>query len=504
MVMSTGTPRTAQGTPILWKPWPGFQVRSLQCSADEALLGGAAGPGKTDLLIYGALRFAHKPWCRALLLRKYLEEMGEIQDRLGEVIPKAFPGAKFEERKRRWKFPAGGWLRFGYAKNRKDLDQYLGNQYTYIGVDELGHWQREEWWTLLTSRLRSPDPEGAQFCFARGTANPGGQGHAWMKKRFITPCGKDGARIYVDPITKLSRAFVPGRLADNPILANDPVYVGRLMQLPEVLRKQMLYGDWDAAIGLAFEEIDHDAMVVPARKIPSSWNTWGGFDWGFSHPAVAVQVARDENGQRYVVDTVWMRRLQPDQIAETVWERLPLHDFSAIYCGADIKQEHNARRTSTATEDVPTIEEVLTGQGWPCADAAITRKPGYSYLRDLLSFRRRGPGKTDITPQLLFFDTPGNLRLLKQLESLVVDPDNPEDVLKINADPSSGEGGDDGYDALRYALVSHQRPGRNPRKEEQTQAFGDEALRYEVELRRVGNAIKKNHVRNQKGDASWW
>lgn len=484
---------------ILWQPWPGFQTRSMASSAGEALLGGAAGPGKTDIIIYSPLRFATKPWLRALILRRHLEDMQEIEDRLGNIIPRAWPGSKFNTQKRRWKLPAGGTLRMGYCDRFLDVDRYIGNQYTYIGWDEIGQVPEERWWTLLMSRLRSPDPEGQRHCYARCTANPGGVGHAWLKKRFVLTCGKNGERVYIDPRTGRSRAFIPGRLADNPILANDPEYVGRLLDLPEILRKQMLYGDWEAAVGLAFEELDEEKLLVPNRAIPPNWHVWGGFDWGFAHPAVLPVLTRDENGQRYVADTVWMRRLQPDQIAETGWERAPIQRMAAIYCGNDIRQKHRARG-----EDVPTIEEVLNGSGWPCAEAATDRKSGYAFVRDLLSYKRRGPGGIDKKPGLLFFDTPGNRRLLRQLSELVTDPDNPEDVLKVNADAGTGEGGDDGYDALRYGLVSHQRKGRNPLASETVRAFGEDALNYEIELRRVGAAVKPTQKRKAQGDQQWW
>jgi hypothetical protein len=41
---------------------------------------------------------------------------------------------------------------------------------------------------------------------------------------------------------------------------------------------------------------------------------------------------------------------------------------------------------------------------------------------------------------------------------MVVDPDDMEDVLKVDSNPETGEGGDDGYDALRVGMAS--RPPR--------------------------------------------
>lgn len=56
-----------------------------------------------------------------------------------------------------------------------------------------------------------------------------------------------------------------------------------------------------------------------------------------------------------------------------------------------------------------------------------------------------------------------------------------EDVLKVNSDPETGEGGDDGYDALRVGMAS-----RPPRAIGQwlrgdVQAFSAQTLAFMVE-----------------------
>ena len=56
--------------------------------------------------------------------------------------------------------------------------------------------------------------------------------------------------------------------------------------------------------------------------------------------------------------------------------------------------------------------------------------------------------------------TPGNLWWFDQLETMVCDPGDPEDVLKVGANRDTGEGGDDGYDCLRYAMSSRPPPAR--------------------------------------------
>jgi hypothetical protein len=111
---------------------------------------------------------------------------------------------------------------------------------------------------LEQAELRSPDPKIIRMW--RGTANPGKAGHAWVKRRFITRAARRERRILVRKVklpngmeARLTRRFIPGTVLDNPIYANDPLYMAQLATLPEVLRNQLLYGDWNAGYGAALE-----------------------------------------------------------------------------------------------------------------------------------------------------------------------------------------------------------------------------------------------------------
>ncbi len=57
--------------------------------------------------------------------------------------------------------------------------------FTWIGIDELGHYPSPFVWNYLRSRLRTTDP--SIDTYMRATANPGGSGGHWIKKMFIDP-----------------------------------------------------------------------------------------------------------------------------------------------------------------------------------------------------------------------------------------------------------------------------------------------------------------------------
>ena len=67
---------------------------------------------------------------------------------------------------------------------------------------------------------------------------------------------------------------------------------------------------------------------------------------------------------------------------------------------------------------------------------------------------------------------------------MIINPDDPEDVLKVNADPITGIGGDDFYDETRYALASRPGVASSNWKDQEVRVFAKETLLYEMEKSR--------------------
>jgi hypothetical protein len=314
-------------------------------------------------------------------------------------------------------------------------------------------------WTFLSSRCRGKDPTIQRRM--RCTANPGGAGHAWVKRRFVTACGVTGARVYVDPATGLTRAYVPAKVWDNPsVLRNSPEYLKTLQALPAVQRRQLLDGDWDAAAGLAFDELPDEAELVPPftgdngdNPVPRWWAQWSSFDWGYNHPFAAMAFAQDGDGTVYVLDSVHGRRLLPEEIAERLAQQLPAKALLECYAGHDCWNKVRARGGQA-----PTIADVFAPQGIQLVKANIDRVLGWTALRRGLTTANGTQPR-----RLVFCDTPGNRRTLQCLREMVIDPDRVEDVLKVDADPVHGQGGDDAADAIRYGVALAFAPPLEPR-----------------------------------------
>lgn len=231
------TPRTTKYIPHTPHP---PQAAFLLLQNREALFGGAAGGGKSDALLMAALQYVDVPGYSALLLRRTFAQLSQ-QDAL---IPRAHEwlqgtDAKWNEQKHTWTFPSGAVLKFGHLQNEVDKYDYQGSAWHFIGFDELTQFTLTSY-TYLGSRARRkkaepgkpPPPASWVPIRIRSSANPGGEGHEWVKQRFMVEGPKSG------------RVFVPSKLEDNPSLDADE-YMKSLAELDPVTRAQLRDGNWD-------------------------------------------------------------------------------------------------------------------------------------------------------------------------------------------------------------------------------------------------------------------
>lgn len=434
----------------IWRPHEGPQKNFFESRAYEVLYGGAAAGGKSDALLYDGLQQIGHPNYKALLLRRSFPELRELIDRSMETFPRL--GGKWNEQQKRWTFPSGAIYEMGYCETYADVMRYQGQEYTWIGFDEIGHIYEERIWTFLMSRNRS-GAKGLER-YMRASANPGGPGHGWLKRRFISTCRPDGTPYEIRMRTgeTMTRAFYQAFLKDNPtILQNDPGYASRLEMLPDVEYKWLAEGDWNAGAGMALGDFNRDKHYIEPFEIPKHWTYFGSFDWGYNHPFSFGLFACDEDGNTYLVESVQGRKLKPDEIVHRITDTLREKGYdprslSHIAAGHDCWADRKARG-----ELVPTIAEQFYELGMELSKANISRISGVQNLRRYLSWKT--PDGTESTPKFRIFKSLANARVVECLESRVSDPDNIEDVLKTDAS-DDGEGGDDTYDMVRYGLAS--------------------------------------------------
>lgn len=223
-------------TTVLENPWIPHgptkkQTEFLLDFRREALLGGAAGGGKSDALLMAALQFVDSPGYSAFLFRKTYSDLalrGALMDRAAEWLgPTA---AKWKEAEKTWTFPSGATLSFGYLDGPKDKYRYQGMEATFIGVDEASQIRPDDL-LYLFSRLRRVQGVHVPLRYRLGS-NPGGIAHDFLGERFVYPKEPEPNRV-----------FIPALLEDNPYLDTDE-YDAALRNLSEVEYAQLRRGQW--------------------------------------------------------------------------------------------------------------------------------------------------------------------------------------------------------------------------------------------------------------------
>ena len=312
---------------IVWSPQP-RQAAFMARPEWEAFYGGAAGGGKSDVLVVEALRQIKIPWYKGIIFRKTYRQLGELLDKADRYYPRAVPGAKYNSVQSCWKFPSGAKIYFAGMQYTKDREKWQGWQFDYIAFDELTHFLYDEY-SYLFSRNRPSGP--GTRAYIRATGNPGGIGHGWVKQRFITvapPMHPVKRRVeWVDKQGEKHtdwryRIFVPARLEDNRALEeNAPEYRLNLSMLPEKERTALLEGNWDSFSGQVFTEWRNDSdhykdhkwtHVIEPFIIPKHWRILMGYDWGYSKPFACGWYAVDEQGKMYMIRELYGCTGDPD------------------------------------------------------------------------------------------------------------------------------------------------------------------------------------------------
>jgi hypothetical protein len=415
---------------IIFKANEGPQEDFLAAGETDVLYGGSAGGGKSYAMIVDPLRFAHRSAHRALILRRSMPELRELIDKSRELYPKAFPGCKYREVEKLWNFPSGAKIEFGFLERDADVYRYQGQAYSWIGFDEITHLPTEFSWNYLASRLRTTDPEITPYM--RCTANPGGVGAHWVKKRYISPAPPNDSFLGADGIT---RKFIPARLQDNPYLAYDGRYEQMLKSLPPAQRKQLLEGDWDVAEGAAFTEFERPLHVIAPFEIPIHWERIKGIDYGYASESCCIWGAVDpSDGTLIIYRELYRKGLLGTELAQLLTE-MEISDPMSVRGVLD-----TACWSRTGTTG-PTVGETLVRAGHKLRPADKNRIAGKIQIHEYLKLQNSG------RPRIQIFNTCPNL--IRELQSIPLDKNNPEDV--------DTHASDHAYDALRYLVMARPR-----------------------------------------------
>jgi hypothetical protein len=278
--------------------------------ADELFYGGAAGGGKTDLLL-GLGSTAHD--VSILFRREYPQLMG-IQTRAKEM----FRGiGDWNGQDRIWTLDNGRTIELGACNLLGDEQKFQGRPHSFKGFDEITHFLEFQF-RFLCGWLRSTTPGQRCRVVAAGNppTDPDGEWvtqywRPWLDETHPRPAAPgelrwfamlDGQETEVDSgdpfwhthtdsgkrevILPLSRTFIPAHVEDNPFLMATN-YRAKLQGLPEPLRSKMLYGDFQAG------KKDNPWQVIPTAWVQAAQARWKERKKpDIAQSAIGVDVAR--------------------------------------------------------------------------------------------------------------------------------------------------------------------------------------------------------------------
>ena len=417
------------------------QKAFLDATETEVLFGGAAGGGKSYGQLIDTLLFALRyPGSRQLLLRRTYPE---LERSLIRVARSLYPTSLFTYRTtdHSGRFGNGSILDFGYLGTDGDVYQYQSAEYDVVRFDELTHFTEFQYLYLM-SRLRGANSFPKMM---KSSTNPGNVGHAWVKARFIDPApAGEIFEVELPGGRRISRQYIKATVYDNIFLMReDPMYIDRLMALPEKQRKALLDGNWNIFDGVRFTAFDENVHVIDPFEIPSGWRRYRALDYGLDRLA-CLWVAMDGDRNHYVYKAISVSNLIISDACKAIKE-MTSEEIYATLAPPDLWSRDQVTGKSRAMQ--------FADFGVPLLKVSNDRAAGWAAVDELLKIGENGRAKLKIFR---------NCRdLIKNLPQLQIDPKKPDDVLtephEITHDP----------DALRYYAVFHTRPN----KEEQEAPF---------------------------------
>lgn len=422
--------------------------------------------------------------CNLLVLRRTFKELesGAIAD-FKTFMPKEL--YDYDQTKHVATLKNGSRVVFGHCQNNKDRDieQYLGQAYPAILVDECGQFSPDAWMMLYSRNIVNAGCERDEagnlpIPAIVGCTNPLGPHYEYYRTLFVqkepwNPSEEakrdpvdgtwwiqeagDWAKIY-DP-TKY--AYQRSTVMDNPeLLARDPGIIARLMSMPKAKRDKVLYGYDGAVEGQYFDCFDPTYHVINLREDQEAviWQDyqpcWGGEDWGMQHANATYlftkAMVRDSVGENYRLKTVCFQEIvvtggkTMDELASIISAKAHLPNGKAIKLKAIYFSHEKFNRQMDSKTPADEYSRALKKVGLPPVTSATRDRIGSASL--MYNAIKKG--------ELVILDTCKEIILA--IPSLMRNPDLMDDVLKVDAK------GDDCYDGFRYGLYGELAAKKQP------------------------------------------
>lgn len=404
--------------------------------------GGARGGGKSYAVRMKAVGLAFRyPGIRIGIVRRtYPELLKNHIDPLKQILHtgdknKNNRAAEYNQTERILRLINGSTITCCYCDTERQLERFQGLEFDVLFIEEATQFE-ELWLKKMEACVRGANDFPKRIYY---TCNPGGRGHAYVKRIFID-------KRYNTGENPEDYSFIQSLVTDNKaLMEKDPDYIDQLEALPPKLREAWLHGNWDIFEGQFFEEFtveppkskaDELGVTVEELKkrrqwthviepfdIPKSWEIGRSFDWGYNKPFSCGWWAVDFDGVIYRFLELYGCTSTPNEGVKWSHEKV----FKKI---REVENTHPWLKGRTingvadpaiwAANGGPSIEEVAAGEGIYFNPGDNERIPGWMQMHYRMAFDENG------YPMMYVFET--CKAFIRTIPTLVYDDTNVEDL----------------------------------------------------------------------------
>ncbi len=353
------------------------------CKAEEIILAGAAGTGKSrgnlEYLNYWASEY---PKCRLLMVRKTrrsLTESGMVT--LEQKVLHPAQGVHFKSSMQQYQYPNGSIIAVGGMDKPQKI---MSSEWDIIYFQETTDGDEEDW-EMCSIRLRNGKLPVQQML---GDVNPGPPNH-WVKQR------AQSVRLLMLDTFHEDNPMLFNR--DGTMTAEGERYLAKLDQLTGVRYSRYRLGLWAASEGMIYEDSWQTGKNLINRfPIPLEWPRYMAVDFGFTNPFVCQWYAQDPDGRLFRYREIYKTKMLVEDHAREIkrvsrWgesggDPLP----RAIICDHDAEDRATLER-HLGLNTIPAIKNVSAGIQAVASrlKAAGDSKPRLLFLRYSLVERDR-------------------------------------------------------------------------------------------------------------------
>jgi hypothetical protein len=432
-----------------WVPnTPGPQYDAYKCLADELFYGGAAGGGKSQLILGLAIN-EHR---NSRIFRRHLKDIdgtGGLAPATAQIMG-SWDG--YSRQRHIWTLDSGREIEFGAFSNAQEAEKYQGRPADFFGFDEITQFPRDLYRYIITwNRSTAPGQRCRVVCAGNPPVTAEGmwvidEWAPWLDSRYPNPAKPgelryfttiEGETVWVDGpepimvegelVEPRSRTFIPALLEDNPDLL-ETNYSSTLASLPEPYRSAFRGGRFGEALK------DDNWQVIPTEWVLMAQQRWQrimsttgivtpmtsmGCDVGGGGPdkvvlaplhgvvfaETVVRKGVDCKRPRDVAALIFTHRTHDAQVnidctggwGEGVYEHMDSNNIPVVACqfaGASRKRTRDGKNTflNKRAEWVWLFREALD----PEHGDDIALPPGQSIVADLTCYRRKPTERSDV------------------------------------------------------------------------------------------------------------